>query len=67
MSEAVSFNPATSVYTYRPESVHGSYDIRVKGGIFYTLDKNKYWTVEANLDALFAVNSLTQHHNAYIQ
>lgn len=85
VSEAVSFNPATSVYTYRPESVHGSYDIRVKGGIFYTLDKNKYWTAEANLDALFthwldhmmlageteshvnAVNSLTQHHNAYIQ
>ncbi len=85
VSEAVSFNPATSVYTYRPESVHGSYDIRVKGGIFYTLDKNKYWTVEANLDALFthwldhmmlageteshvnAVNSLTQHHKAYIQ
>ena len=53
VSEAVSFNPATSVYTYRPESVHGSYDIRLKGGIFYTLDKNKYWTVEANLDALF--------------
>ncbi len=85
VSEAVSFNPATSVYTYRPESVHGSYDIRLKGGIFYTLDKNKYWTVEANLDALFthwldhmmlageteshvnAVNSLTQHHKAYIQ
>ena len=85
VSEAVSFNPATSVYTYRPESVHGSYDIRLKGGIFYTFDKNKYWTVEANLDALFthwldhmmlageteshvnAVNSLTQHHKAYIQ
>ena len=85
VSEAVSFNPATGVYTYRPESVHGSYDIKVKGGIFYTLDKNKYWTVEANLDALFthwldhimlageteshvnAVNSLTQHHKAYIQ
>ena len=53
VSEAVSFNPATGVYTYRPESVHGSYDIRVKGGIFYTLDKNKYWTVESNADALF--------------
>ena len=83
--EAVSFNPATGVYTYRPENVHGTYDIRLKGGIFYTLDKNKYWTVEANLDALFthwldhmmlageteshvnAVNSLTQHHKAYIQ
>jgi len=25
----------------RPESVHGSYDIRVKDGIFYTLDKNR--------------------------
>ena len=53
VSEAVSFNPATGVYTYRPESVHGSYDIKVKGGIFYTLDKNKYWTVESNADALF--------------
>ena len=85
VSEAVSFNPATGVYTYRPESVHGGYDIRVKGGIFYTLDKNNYWTAEAKFDALFthwldhimlageteshvnAVNSLTQHHNAYIQ
>ena len=83
--EAVSFNPATGVYTYRPENVHGGYDIRLKGGLFYTLDKNKYWTAEANLDVLFthwldhlmmagdteshlnAVNSLTQHHNAYIQ
>ena len=83
--KSVSFNPATGVYTYRPENVHGTYDIRLKGGIFYTLDKNKYWTVEANLDALFthwldhmmlageteshvnAVNSLTQHHKAYIQ
>ena len=53
MSEAVSFNPATGIYTYRPESVHGSYDIKVKGGIFYTLDNNKYWTVESNADALF--------------
>ena len=83
--ESVSFNPATGVYTYRPENVHGTYDIRLKGGIFYTLDKNKYWTTEANFDALFthwldhlmldgetesrlnAVNSLTQHHNAYLQ
>ena len=53
VSEAVSFNPSTGVYTYRPESVHGSYDIKVKGGIFYTLDNNKYWTVESNADALF--------------
>ena len=53
VSEAVSFNPATGIYTYRPESVHGSYDIKVKGGIFYTLDNNKYWTVESNADALF--------------
>ena len=83
--EAVSFNPATGVYTYRPENVHGTYDIRLKGGLFYTLDKNKYWTTEVNLDVLFthwldhvmlagetesrlnAVNSLTQHHKAYIQ
>ncbi|MGX8696451.1 MAG: hypothetical protein ACSW8D_08705, partial [Prevotella sp.] len=53
VSEAVSINPATGIYTYRPESVHGCYDIRVKGGIFYTLDKNKYWTVESNADVLF--------------
>ena len=85
VSEAVSFNPATGVYTYRPENIKGTYDIRLKGGLFYTLDKNKYWTAEANFDALFthwldhimlageteshanAVNSLTQHHKAYIQ
>ncbi len=85
VSEAVSFNPTTGVYTYRPENIQGTYDIRLKGGLFYTLDKNKYWTAEANFDALFthwldhimlagetesnvnAVNSLTQHHKAYIQ
>ena len=83
--ESVSFNPATGVYTYRPENLHGTYDIRTKGGIFCTLDKDDHWTTEVNLDVLFthwldhlmlegetesrlnAVNSLTQHHKAYIQ
>ena len=51
--EAVSFNPATGVYTYRPENLHGTYDIRTKGGIFCTLDKDDHWTTEVNLDVLF--------------
>jgi hypothetical protein len=53
VSEAVSFNPVTSVYTYRPENSHGSYGLRAKGGIFYTLDNNKYWRVESNLDGRY--------------
>lgn len=53
VTETTSFNPVTSVYTYQPENVHGCYDIRVKGGIFYTLDKNKYWTTETKFDALY--------------
>lgn len=53
VSQAVSFNPATSVYTYRPENIHGIYDIKARAGIFYTIDKNRYWTVENNSDGNF--------------
>lgn len=53
VSQAVSFNPSTSVYTYRPENIHGIYDIKARAGIFYTLDKQRYWTMENNFDGRF--------------
>ena len=53
VSQSVSFNPLTGIYTYRPENIHGTYDIRAKAGIFYTLDSDRCWTVENNIDGIF--------------
>lgn len=53
VSQAVSFDPSTGVYTYRPENTHGTYDIKARAGIFYTLDKNRFWSVENNFDGNF--------------
>lgn len=50
VSQSVSFNPSTGVYTYRPENIHGTYDIKVRAGVVCTFDKNRYWTVESNFD-----------------
>ena len=53
VSQSVSFNPSTGVYTYRPENIHGTYDINTRAGIFYTLDADRLWTVENNFDSNF--------------
>ncbi len=53
VSQSVSFNPLTGVYTYRPENIHGTYDIKARAGIFYTLDADRHWTVENNFDGNF--------------
>ena len=53
VSQAVSFNPITGVYTYRPENIHGIYDIRANGGIVLMLDKSRHWTAESTLDGRF--------------
>ncbi len=53
VSQSVSFNPATGVYTYRPENIHGIYDVKAKAGVFYTLDSDRYWTVENSFDGNF--------------
>ena len=51
--QAVSFKPSIGVYTYRPENVHGTYDLKANANITGTLGKNKYWTVACNLDGRF--------------
>ena len=53
VSQSVSFNPKTSVYTYRPENIHGAYDAKAKATAFYTLDANRRWTVENSADGNF--------------
>lgn len=53
VSQSVSFNPLTSVYTYRPENIHGTYNIEAGTSIFYTLDNNRHWTVENKFDGNF--------------
>ena len=53
VSQAVSFNPSTGVYTYRPENIHGIYDIRANGGVVLILDRERHWTAENTLDGRF--------------
>ena len=53
VSEAVSFNPVTGVYTYRPENTSGIYDIKAKAGIMHILGADRHWTVENNFDGNF--------------
>ncbi len=53
VSQSVSFNPVTGVYTYRPENIHGTYDIKAGANIFYTLDADRHWTVENKFDGNF--------------
>lgn len=51
--QAISFNPATGVYTYRPENAHGTYDLKANANITGTLGRGKRWTVASNLDGRF--------------
>lgn len=53
VSQSVCFNPLTGVYTYRPENIHGTYDINVDASIFYTLDADRQWTMENKSDGHF--------------
>lgn len=53
VSQSVRFNPLTGVYTYRPENMHGTYDIKAAASIFYTLDADRYWTVENKFNGDF--------------
>jgi hypothetical protein len=51
--QAVSFNPTTGVYTYRPENVHGTYNLKANANITGTLGRGQHWTVASNLDGSF--------------
>lgn len=72
ISQSVSFNPHTGVYTYRPENIHGCYEIMTKGKFFFTIDKPARWTVETttegnfnhNLDHTMLAGETQSHVNA---
>lgn len=53
VERSVSFNPVTGVYTYRPENVKGTYDIKARAQLFATLDAAEHWTAENTLDGNF--------------
>lgn len=53
VSQSVNFNPLTGVYTYRPENIHGTYDVRAGASVFYTLDTYGRWTLENTFDGNF--------------
>ncbi len=50
-AQAVSYDPASGVYTYKPMNVKGAYRLNAKFDISRTIDKNRYWTWQTNADA----------------
>ena len=53
ISQSVSFNPTTGVYTYRPENIKGSYRVLAMAKVFHTFDKNRHWTMESSSNGSF--------------
>ena len=51
IGQAVTYAPATGVYTYRPENVSGNYIATTKLDFSQNLDEKRYWEVKANADA----------------
>ena len=50
-AQAVSYDPASGVYTYKPMNVKGAYRLNAKFDISRTIDKNRYWSWQTNADA----------------
>ena len=50
-AQAVSYDPASGVYTYKPMNVKGAYRLNAKFDISRAIDKNRYWTWQTNADA----------------
>lgn len=53
ISQSVSFNPTSDVYTYRPENIKGSYRASAMAKVFHTLDKDRHWSMESSSNGLF--------------
>ena len=51
ISQSVTYNPQTTVYTYRPVNVHGNYHVEVKMDFTRLLDRQNRWTWQSNLTA----------------
>ena len=52
-AQAVSYDPASGVYTYQPMNVKGAYRLNAKFDISRAIDKNRYWTWQTNADASY--------------
>ena len=50
-AQSASYDPASGVYTYQPMNVKGAYRLNAKFDISRTIDKNRYWTWQTNVDA----------------
>lgn len=50
-AQSASYDPASGVYTYRPQNVSGAYRLNAKFDISRTIDKNRYWSWQTNADA----------------
>ena len=50
-AQSVAYDPASGVYTYRPQNVSGAYTLKGVFDISRTIDKNRYWTWQTNADA----------------
>lgn len=50
-AQSVAYDPASGVYTYRPQNVSGAYTLKGVFDISRTIDKNRYWSWQTNADA----------------
>ena len=50
-AQSVAYDPASGVYTYRPQNVSGGYTLKGVFDISRTIDKNRYWSWQTNADA----------------
>ncbi len=51
ISQSLTYNPSTSVYTYQPVNVHGGYTWLNALNYSRFLDEKQHWTVQSNADA----------------
>ncbi|MBQ0021210.1 MAG: hypothetical protein KBT39_11910 [Bacteroidales bacterium] len=56
ISQSLTYNPSTSVYTYQPVNIHGGYTWSNDLNYSRFLDEKQRWTVQSNADA-------TLHHS----
>ena len=50
-AQSVAYDPASGVYTYRPQNVSGAYTLKGVFDISRTIDKKRYWSWQTNADA----------------
>ncbi len=45
IGNAMTYNRETGVYTYQPWNINGNWNLDLNGSLFFSLDKQKFWTL----------------------